>query len=565
MKYNLLFLLILLAFCACSCESTENIVTDGDSENDETSVDGDGDEEVIDGDNESVVEDGDNDAENDDEEFEIDGDSAEDSYEQSEETVNKAGNSEYLIITNEELKEAFQPLADWKNRKGIPSEIKTVEDIYKEFDGVDDAEKVRNYLIDMYANSDLMWVLLGGQQQTPEADAVSDQDTPLVPHRQFYCETLIAGEDYDGTIASDLYFSDLDGTWDDNENGVWGEVDDNLDMYTDLFVTRVPVDTVEEAQTFVNKVLAYEQNPPEDFATDVLFLSEDTGFFGIDSSMALDPFGRDHFPERFDIKKLYRDPTLYTDAEQNSRDSQYDATNFGYNLYAHFGHGGGRDVGHLDEEDLMSLTNSPRNGVFISTACESGAFWRLDTCGGDNWLRSPDGGGVAYTGYTNTGIGYPSGMNFIIEFYDLLLDKDNPIVNFGQTYSEARQAYTNDKDMHKELHPDRWSSLSMVAFGDPEMPIWTYEPKEMEVEHNNRGVIGQNRFKVYATANGKALKNAKVTISDDEGEWNLSAITDEDGKAEICFEPEKAGKLHLTVTALHFIPYKAKLSITDSE
>jgi len=525
----------------------------GDGNNDPLS---DGDAELSDGDNsESENEDTDG-----DEEEDLAGDSARKSYEPSQETENKAGSIEYLIITNEEMQEAFAPLAAWKAQKGIPSAIKTVEEIYQEYSGIDDAEKVRNYLKDLYAKEDLIWVLLGGHSVTPDADEVSDQNTPLVPHRQFYSKTLIAGMDYDGIIASDLYFSDLDGNWDENGNDVWGEVDDNLDMYTDIFVTRVPVDTAVEATNFVNKVLAYEQNPPEEFATDVLFLSEDTGFFGVDSSMALDPIGRENFPDRFSIRKLYLDPSLYTDAEQNGREPQKEAMNLGYNLYAHFGHGGGRDVGHLREEDVMDLTNDPRNGVMISTACESGAFWRLATCGGDNWLRSPIGGGVAYTGYTNTGIGFPSGMNFIVAFYQLLLDRKNPIVNFGQTYSEARQGYTNDIDMHKEDHPDRWSSLSMVAFGDPEMPIWTYEPKHMTVDHHTWGEVGQNCFEVTAKAGNNSLEYAKVTISDDNT-WNLSALTDADGNAEICFEPQTSGKLYLTVTAIHYVPYQAELTI----
>jgi len=36
---------------------------------------------------------------------------------------------DYIIITNNDLKSAFQVLADWKTKKGTPAIIKTIEEI----------------------------------------------------------------------------------------------------------------------------------------------------------------------------------------------------------------------------------------------------------------------------------------------------------------------------------------------------------------------------------------------------------------------------------------------------
>ena len=44
---------------------------------------------------------------------------------------------EYLIITNENLKSAFQLLADWKMKKGVPTIIETVENIVVSYPGSD--------------------------------------------------------------------------------------------------------------------------------------------------------------------------------------------------------------------------------------------------------------------------------------------------------------------------------------------------------------------------------------------------------------------------------------------
>ena len=57
---------------------------------------------------------------------------------------------DYVIITNEALETTFQTLADHKTGRGVRATIKTVEDIYSEYSGVDDPDKIRNFIIDAY-------------------------------------------------------------------------------------------------------------------------------------------------------------------------------------------------------------------------------------------------------------------------------------------------------------------------------------------------------------------------------------------------------------------------------
>ena len=49
---------------------------------------------------------------------------------------------DYIIITNNALKPIFQQLADWKIKKGVPTMIKTVEEIEPEYQGSDLQEKI---------------------------------------------------------------------------------------------------------------------------------------------------------------------------------------------------------------------------------------------------------------------------------------------------------------------------------------------------------------------------------------------------------------------------------------
>lgn len=45
-------------------------------------------------------------------------------------------------------------------------------------------------------------------------------------------------------------------------SGTFGESDDEVDMYTDVLIGRIPVQTAAHINNYVGKVLEYETNPP---------------------------------------------------------------------------------------------------------------------------------------------------------------------------------------------------------------------------------------------------------------------------------------------------------------
>ena len=55
---------------------------------------------------------------------------------------------------------------------------------------------------------------------------------------------------------------------------VYGEVEDNVDLYPEVFLGRAPVSTVDQAENFVRKVLAYEKPTLLDYQQKALFAAE---------------------------------------------------------------------------------------------------------------------------------------------------------------------------------------------------------------------------------------------------------------------------------------------------
>jgi hypothetical protein len=150
---------------------------------------------------------------------------------------------EYIIITNDALQSTFQQLATWKAGFVNGASVYTVSWITSNYSGSDTQMKIRNFIIDKYTNNGTLYVLLGG-------------DTGVVPYRGFYVST---GGYTDSDMAADMYYAHLDGSHNADGDSHYGETNDNVDFYAEVAVGRAPVDNTTEAQTFVNKVIAYEQ------------------------------------------------------------------------------------------------------------------------------------------------------------------------------------------------------------------------------------------------------------------------------------------------------------------
>lgn len=452
-------------------------------------------------------------------------------YPDSQATPNEATKIEYLIVAPASMYEAYAPLVAWKNAKGVASTIAVMEDIQQNQTGRDAAEKLRNYLKELHAKQPLHYVLLGA-------------DTPFVPHREFFVHVDVAGQfSTEGNVAADLYFADLDGSWDANNNGIYGEMDDGLgDLVPELAVSRAPMRTAEEAAGFVAKVLAYEQTPPAEFINQMLFLSEDTGY-GVDSAVAFELMVSS-LPKSLQITKLYSVPSSDPSVILNTREAELDLykTNPPH-VTLHFGHGSVDTFAFLDVDDALGLSNGPKNTIFISTACDSGGFNRAERSGAEAFMVNAKGGGLAYFGNTEIGIGFPSGMQFIRKYVKNLYDAKAPILHLADGFNQARLDMAPASDRQKENDPARWTNFTLVLFGDPEMRVWTAEPRALALDAPSGLHTGKNAFRVRVTKDGEPQAGALVTAY---VAGQLLARVESDAKGLAAFQIE----LTQTATAL---------------
>ena len=448
---------------------------------------------------------------------------------------------DYLIVCPESLAEEFGRLADWKTRKGVRAEIVTLEEIDDDplFSGIDLAERVRNCVSHHYAESGITWVLLGG-------------DTGVVPTREAYDFF------YDQGLPCDLYYADLDGSWDADGDGRWGENgSDDVDMYSDVFVGRAPVATAAETASFVDKVLAYEGAGfavADDYQLRMLYLGEilwDSPDPYTDGAVACEMVD-DYVPSRFDpSRKLYEsdgnlalDPTL---AELED----------GYGIVMHQGHSSaaGASIGpdDLTIQTIDGLTNGARGGIWYSVGCWSAAIDH--DAFGEHWLTNEDGGGVAYVGNSRYGWGCPGYPGQCVsdlysqQFFNSLFVKD--LVHAGAVHADAKHHYVGMAKIDDYM---RYAMYELNLLGDPEMPIWTDLPGVLDVTHETSGG-SLSQMDVWVASGGVPVEGATVCVfSDGAGIFEV-VQTDQAGRATLPILVEEPFEAALTITARNAIPY----------
>jgi len=173
---------------------------------------------------------------------------------------------QYVIITSTALSEVFEELLEFRNSTGITTGIALLDSIYSHYSGVDNAERIRNYLKDFFQAGGV-YVLLGG-------------DDIVVPVRYvYYYNTNSPPSDPYYLMPSDLYYADLDGEWELDGDGVWGEpTDDSPNLIPELIIGRLPLQKPISAQQYISKLKNYLTNPGNgdfDYLTKSFFFSSD--------------------------------------------------------------------------------------------------------------------------------------------------------------------------------------------------------------------------------------------------------------------------------------------------
>ena len=470
---------------------------------------------------------------------------------------------EYVIVTNDAMAPVFQQLADWKTQTGVPAVVRTLSFIQQQYpSAADDAERIRLFLRDAYTRWGTKWALLGG-------------DTDVIPDRLAYCNFYVPGGEM---IASDLYYSCLDGNWNADGDSLYGEAyynsaspGDNVDLMPDIYVGRAPTTTPADAQVFVNKTLQYEKTPLGNYEFRWLFFAEvlfpqpwtpgtTPTFDGAGLAEQLLPL-TDEQPQ-LHVARLYQnytDTTFRAGALPETKVGVVDSLNSGFGLGLHVGHGY-RNVmevgdGDLTNADASALVNGNQLFNLYSINCTSAAidFPRI----GEAFVLNPNGGAVTNVGSTR--FDFPSeGQAFQYEYFRQFFEGGVSAVGQLQALQKLPFIASSTYD-----GVDRWTELTLLELGDPELHMWMGSPTPLTVTAPASIAVSDTQLTVHVVAHGSPLAGAQVT-GYKPGDDFETVTTDGSGNATLPFRPDSLGSLTLTVTGPSARPWQASVPIVAS-
>jgi hypothetical protein len=153
----------------------------------------------------------------------------------------------YVIICPEQLTSSVTFLKNWREiTTDSPVKIVNLEWIQTQYNGRDVSEQIREFLKDKYIDWEIEYVLLVGSVNT-------------IPMR--LCYPNKEDHSYQTVTPTDYYYADLTGDWDSDEDGYFGErEDDNVDFSAEVFVGRIPFDSPKKVEAYCQKVIRFEQN-----------------------------------------------------------------------------------------------------------------------------------------------------------------------------------------------------------------------------------------------------------------------------------------------------------------
>ena len=465
---------------------------------------------------------------------------------------------DYVIITTNELKSAFQKLADWKTQKGVPTIIKTVEDIEQEYYGTDLINKIANYIEDIGKrwNHNALYILLGG-------------DAELVPTR---CVESVSSS------CQELVATDADYVDNTAQYNAYHQTFRSRTIDRNAFLGRIPVKNIVQAEIFIERILKYEQanwNIDYSYLNNSLMMSAYMEPNNTDGYMAeLDSFRTKNLPsyvnywylfDHFECKKNDHEKEVY----DTRYGSELNTTNFLSILengspqgYPHFilhkdhsntqvfGIAAENKGGLLESKDIFSLPELPYYNIIVSNSCEAANF--ASDCVAEDFLQKNT---IAFFG--NTDVGYRNEYPIFDTFLSSLYSKElKPIPQqFSAGYIHLQMLTNGVNTTFHRFH----------LLGDPEMPIWTDTPKTLYVSITPTQITTGKSDVTIQVHNLPKGEMALVCLTDLKDTYITKMISDTLAHV-LHVTPTFSNRFAVTITAHNFRPFIKNISaVTDND
>ncbi len=429
---------------------------------------------------------------------------------------------EYVIICYTSYSSQAQPLVDWKTKKGVPARLVTLSDIQSWYGG-SGSTQIRSFVQDAHNSWGAIYFLIVG-----DAGRVS------LPTK------YISGM---GTIPGDTYYGDYDNDW-----------------VTEVHVGRAPATSTTQVTTFVNKVIEYETDPvTNDYPLKCGFFAFDPDYSTRCETFAEEVINQ-YVPGRFSVTRVY-------DSYGGNHESAAKAAiEGGLNFAWHLDHGDCDIIGfgaywhgwYMNTGEVDALNNDYEMVNFYSLSCHSAAIDECSSIAEHFTVYNDYEAGISYTGNTRYGwyqygnCGAYSGVYVKAFAKSILYEEHYPL---GEAFTDHK----NDNPPGSSEYM-QYCYYELILCGDPEMPLWLYQPEDMTVTHATFISMGEQDFTVTVKDGASGIQGARVCLMKGDEVYAVGT-TNYSGNVTLTINPTTAGTMDVTVTAHDYIPYEGTCEV----
>ncbi len=441
--------------------------------------------------------------------------------------------SKMLIITHESLLNDLQFFTDWKNQKGIKTEVVTIEDIGST------SALIKAYIQDAYDTSEEPpdYVLLTGDMD----------DIYEIP--SFYI--VSSGGD---SNVTDHPYTTLEGD----------------DYFPEMIIGRMSFDSVPELQTMIAKTLFYEKTP---YMSSTHWFENATLVAGNYSSSPplpttpvkvtkwlydkMDEYGYQN------IDEFYYWPPYYNVYPGTNQIIASINDGVGIVSYRGWGDANGWHYPRFHVDDLDGLSNGHMLPVMTSIVCNTGDFANssVDPCFGEEWVRmgSPGNpsGGVVFVGPSDLHTRTKLNNSIFSGLWYGVLDEDN--LAFGSAVLRGKYELYENFPLNRE--PGDYVEFYFSVYnilGDPSLSMWTTVPQDISCTLPTEVNVGTNFIELDLTG----LDGAIVTAIKADEFYSTAVV--ENGSAIIYLESLTAGEIMLTITKPNYHPFQQTIDVIQA-
>ncbi|MHB0753668.1 type IX secretion system sortase PorU [Polaribacter sp. M15] len=465
----------------------------------------------------------------------------------------------YMMITNSELATQAQRLADYhQENSNLTTQVVVLDEIYNEFSsGSKDITGIRDFIKHVYESNSseetkLKYVCFFGDASYDYKDRIASNNN-IVPVKLSNISFNLASS----WVTDDFYVM-----LDDNEGTM------SSSHTVDVVSSRIPVSTIAEATTVVDKILSYySKDAIGDWRNTITLLADDIDVSGEDVIQGGVESIADEIKNNksvFNVNKIYVDAFVQQNSSGGERYPEVNsaitnAIEKGTLVFDYFGHGGEDGFASeriLDVPQIQSLNNKNTLPLLITVTCD---FSRFDNpnriTAGELTFKSKTGGAASMITTTRE-VFISTGQRFNEQLIRILLAFNNEDFTIAEALVVAKNNFSSTQ------------KFFIYHFGDPAMKLAIPKPNIRITKMNNVNVtqsldtikaLSKVKFEGVITDNNNVVLNDfNGTLSTTIFDKSIDKTTlDNDGfGVEMAFDTQDSkifrGKATVTNGAFNF-------------